>query len=95
MKKVNGLYWDENPDWQHDKWQFQQLIRECRIFRKMVKDRQWVLDMGEDLLTICEELKERNDTDSALLDIELSRKMTYYQGIALDMYVCERGGADG
>lgn len=86
MKKVDGLYWDEKPDWQHDKWQFQQLLREIEIYRKRCKDYDWILGFAHDLKLICEELKEKNDIASALLDIELLQKIIYYQDIAINMY---------
>lgn len=86
MKKVNGFYWDENPDWRHDRWQFQQLLREIRICRKAYEDYQWILKFANDLKPICEELKEKTDINSALLDIELMRKIIYYQDIAINMY---------
>lgn len=90
MKKVDGFYWDECPDWQHDKWQFQQLLREVRIFDKMVKDRQWMLDMVEDLRSIVKELGVLNDmynnANNEIIRLELMRKMAYYQAIAISMY---------
>lgn len=86
MKKVDGCYWDENPDWQHDKWQFRSLLQEIKILQKRSKDYNWILGFANDLRPICEELEEKNDIDSALLDIELMRKIIYYQDIAIGIY---------
>lgn len=89
MKRVDGFYWDECPDWQHDKWQFRQLIKEYRICEKMISDRQWVLDMVEDLRPIVKELGALNDinsnVDNELIWLELMRKMVAYQAIAISM----------
>lgn len=86
MKKVDGRYWDEQPDWQHDRWQFRQLLKEINICKKVYKDYKWILEFANDLKPICEELKEKKDIDSALLDIELMQKIIYYQDIAISMY---------
>lgn len=86
MKKVDGLYWDEKPDWQHDKWQFKQLIKECRIFNKMAKDREWVISIAKDMQEIALTLEDKNNISSAICDIALHKEAIYYYKIAESMY---------
>lgn len=86
MKKVDGLYWDEKPDWQHDKWQFQQMVRDYKICKKMIADRQWVLDIVEDLRPIVNELEVLDDVNNEETWLELMRKMVKYQAVAIGVY---------
>lgn len=55
----------------------------------MIADRQWALDMAEDLRHSVKELGALNDVysnaDNEIIWLELMRKMVKYQAIAISM----------